>query len=270
MGKVRVLPWFIVPVLGVAIGFGGCGKGKQAEKADTNAPPTQSQTAEVTPPPAATPQPATTPPPAQTPPAGEVKKAPPPKHEAKAPLRPPAPVIRDFTVATGAALTVALGQELTTKDMPNGTPFTAQTKEPVVVDGTTVIPAGSTIHGVVTQSEKAPRLGGSSHMTVSFASIELANGESYAIQAQPVQFEGKSSTKGDIEKVVGGAVGGGVLGGVLGGKKGAAKGAAAGTIAGGVWAAATRGTDLYVTPGTEIKVTLSQDLKIPVKTGGRS
>jgi hypothetical protein len=278
----RILPWALSTALILALGFAACSKTKESASKDPSpqSPKASWQDSTIA---AVQPSPTTQAPPPEV---NTQKPAEPERQEARKERpretggasdrdvnrreTPSQPVIREFTVAAGSAIPVILDQELTTKTDAKGAQFTTKIKEAVVVDGVPVLPAQTTIRGVVMRSDRAPRLGGKAEMVVEFTGVELPNGESYAIQSEPIMFEGSSSTKGDVGKVIGGAVGGGVLGGVLGGKKGALKGAAAGGVAGGVWAAATRGSDLYVTQGTEISVTLRQGVQIPVKTGGRS
>ncbi len=268
MIRIRVLPWVLLVVVALVVGIGACSKVKEEKaQSDANLASGQTQQPEAAPPPA-TQTPTTEPAPAPERPRRETRRE--PRQETPPPAAEQQPTVHEYTVAAGQAVPVTISQELTTKTDVKGSQVTAKTTQPLIVDGATVIPAGSTVSGLITQSERAPRLGGSAKMTVEFTSVQLANGEVYPIRSEPLQFEGKSSTKGDIEKVVGGAVGGGVLGGVLGGKKGAVKGAAAGTVAGGVWAAATRGSDLYVTPGTEVQMTIAAPVRSPVTTGGRS
>jgi len=268
MRRIGVLPWVLLPILAFAIGLGACGK--KADKTDSNAAPAAdqvaantntNQTPETTQPPQTTPAPTPAPQPAKEPPKPERR------HE---PAPPPAPVTQDVTIAAGQALDVTLDRELTTKTDQSGTQFTTVTKEPIIIDGLTVIPIGSTVRGLVMTANRAPRLGGDADMTLEFNSVVLPDGRTMPISAEPLVFKGKSSTKGDIEKVVGGAVGGGILGGVLGGKKGALKGAAGGTVAGGVWAAATRGADLVIEQGREMKVTLTQPVSVSVEKKVRS
>jgi hypothetical protein len=169
---------------------------------------------------------------------------------------------RTVVVQPGDAMTVTLRQALSTESTPIGAKFDAVTQGPVVVDGAVAIPAGSIVHGSVASAERASALGGKARMQLRFDSITTPGGEGLAIAAQPLTLEGKSTARGDVEKVVGGAVGGGMLGGILGGKDGAAKGAAAGTVAGGIWAVATRGNDIVLASGTRMIVTLTAPLSV--------
>jgi hypothetical protein len=168
-------------------------------------------------------------------------------------------------VPTGTSIAARLEQSLSTKDGAEGGSFTATTLVDVTVDGTNVFPAGSTVRGSLSELKRAPNVGGSSRMTLRFTEITTPDGRSRPISANDLRFEGKSTTKGDVEKVLGGAVGGAILGGVLGGKKGAGKGAAIGGATGAVIAAATKGNDIVLDAGTKLDVTLTQSVSVPVK-----
>jgi hypothetical protein len=169
---------------------------------------------------------------------------------------------RVVVLEAGDAMTVVLQQALSTEATPVGAKFDAVTEGPILEDGVVAIPAGSTIRGSVAAAERASALGGKARMQLRFESLSTPDGRQLAITAQPLTLEGKSTARGDVEKVVGGAVGGGMLGGILGGKEGAAKGAAAGTVAGGIWAVATRGNDIVLPTGTKMIVTLTGSLPV--------
>jgi len=170
MRRITVLPWALLPILVFAIGLGACGK--KAERTASNAAPTTDQVAANTDtnqtteasPPAQPPQTTPTPPPPAPEPAKEQPR-PEKRHE---PAPPPAPVIQNVTIAAGQSLSVTLDRELTTKTDQSGTQFTTVTKEPIVIDGVTVIPIGSTVRGLVRTANRAPRLGGDADMTLEF------------------------------------------------------------------------------------------------------
>lgn len=209
---------------------------------------------------------------ASTPPA-EAKPDPPsepkpttPKPRVDKPAEParPATVTRVMEVPKGEAIRVCLQHEVSTEHGGAGQTFQASVKEPVRVNGVTVIPVNSTVDGSVTFSKRAPKIGGKAQMTLEFTQITTPDGKPHRIFADALQLEGESTTSGDVQKVVGGTVGGAIIGGVLGGKKGAIKGAAGGAAAGGIWAVATRGNDIVVDTNTEIDVTLARDLSLTV------
>ena len=49
-------------------------------------------------------------------------------------------------------------------------------KQPVVVDGATVIPAGAVLHGNITAAERSGRVKGRSHLAMRFTDVEI-NGQ---------------------------------------------------------------------------------------------
>jgi hypothetical protein len=178
--------------------------------------------------------------------------------------KPAAPTTRVYTVPAGTELVTTLDQRLSTDDVKAGQTFTGRTTNAIVVDGKTMIPAGSTVRGEVVVSSRAPNVGGKARMTLAFHDVVLPSGKTYALNAQSVALEGESTTGGDVEKIVGGAIGGAVIGGILGGKSGAAKGAAGGAAVGTVIAVATKGNDIVLEPGTKLGVLLRTDIGIPV------
>lgn len=185
-------------------------------------------------------------------------------HEEIPQPRETAPPARVLRVPAGTEIVVSLDQSLSTETATAGQPFSGRTTEPVEVDGATAIPAGSTVHGEVIVAKRAPNVGGRAKLTLSFGAVELPNGKRYPVSAETLYLEGESTTKGDVEKVVGGALGGAIIGGILGGKSGAVKGAAAGTAVGGVVAVATKGNDIVLDPGTKVGMTLEEDVGITV------
>ncbi len=259
--------WILVPVLALSVGLFGCGKSKDSDRASDRTGQTEGDVAEQQAQQQNEPAPGGDRQAAETRPStGEESRGSQPSggtHREDRPAR-PAPVVRDLAVPAGHEIVASLQSEISTKQTKSGETFTALTKEPVRVEGYEAIPAGSTLHGEVVSSQRAPRLGGRAKITLQFSQIVTPGGESFAIGAEPLHLEGQSTTSGDIQKVLGGAVGGTVIGGILGGKKGAGKGAAAGAAAGGVIAVATRGKDIVLPPGTAVSVTLTAPLHVPV------
>jgi hypothetical protein len=136
----------------------------------------------------------------------------------------------------------------------------------VVIDGDTVIPAGSTVSGTVTDVERSGRVEGRAHIAFAFNQARI-NGEREDLKTNPLTFEADATKTKDAEKVGIGAVGGAILGGILGGKKGAGKGAIAGGAAGTGVVLATRGEEVTVNEGTNVTATLAQPLtvRIPIR-----
>lgn len=139
----------------------------------------------------------------------------------------------------------------------------ARLKQSVVVDGATVIPAGSMLLGNVTAVERAGRVKGKSHLALRFTDVEI-NGQRERLRTAELTFEGAADTKGDVTKIGGGAGIGAVIGGIVGGASGAAKGAAIGGAAGTGTVLATRGKEVELASGAALDTTLAAEFNTRV------
>ena len=90
-----------------------------------------------------------------------------------APAEPPKPVYRDVSAAVGTALSLSLITPLSTETAKVETPVTARLRQPIVVDGFTVVPAGATLHGDVTDVERAGRVKGRSRLVIRFTEVQV-------------------------------------------------------------------------------------------------
>lgn len=167
---------------------------------------------------------------------------------------PPRPVYRDVSAPVGTALSLSLITPLSSETAKVETPVTARVRQPIVVDGFTVIPAGATLHGDVIEVERAGRVKGRSRLVIRFAEVQI-NGQRDPLRTNPLTFEGEQTKGEDAVKVGGGAGIGAVIGGIVGGASGAAKGAAIGGAAGAGTVLATRGKDVVLAEGTELNAT---------------
>ncbi len=250
--------YLLILLLGIALG--ACSKSNESRTADQSATQDQAAVEQAQEPQESAPVEETAPaPPAERPREPRPEPKPEPKPE---PTPEPTIVEKQLSVGPGEELLVALQSGLSTETNKQGDGFTATTRQPVLVDGVEVIPAGSTVHGEVAYAERAARIGGKAKLTLRFNQITIPGDRSHPIEVEPMRLEGESTTSGDVQKVLGGAVGGGIIGGVLGGKKGAGKGAAAGAAAGGIWAVATRGNDIVLDSGTEMRIELNSTLTV--------
>ncbi|HEX2092288.1 MAG TPA: hypothetical protein VHG28_07790 [Longimicrobiaceae bacterium] len=175
----------------------------------------------------------------------ERREPPPQSHEPEPapeevlPAEPEAPRAVTRTAPAGTSFGVRLDRALSTRDARVGDTFTATLDEPLVAsDGTTLIPAGATVHGRVTEAQASGGAGQRARIAVTFTSISHG-GETYPIEgtvtsAPPARLVTRDSRTEQAAKVAGGAAIGGVVGRVLGRDTrstviGAAVGAAAGT-----------------------------------------
>jgi len=259
----------------LATGCGGSSNGTPQNPETAPAPATQPAAAPTEAPPPAEPAPAApapaprqsaprqsaapSRPAAPAPAASNAAPAPAPR-----PAEPPKPVYRDVSAAVGTALSLSLITPLSTETAKVETPVTARLRQPIVVDGFTVVPAGATLHGDVTEVERAGRVKGRSRLVFRFAEVQV-NGQRDPFRTNALTFEGEATKGEDAAKVGGGAGIGAVIGGIVGGASGAAKGAAIGGAAGGGAVLATRGKDVELAEGTELNTSLASPYSVRVE-----
>jgi hypothetical protein len=238
---------------GLTLLLAGCSRAPEPEKSPN---PTASAPAPAAVPPGAPPgsteQSSTQPPPTPAP-ANSVPAEPPP---------PPKPTV----VPTGTAISARIGSELSSKSSHNGDEFVATVTSPVKVKGVVLIPAGSTIHGVVTEAKSAGKFKGEADLMISAHSI-VVGGQTHAIQVSTIGSTTKGKGKRTAGMVGGGAAGGALIGGIAGGGKGALIGGAVGAGAGTAGAALT-GNNRDITMPAETIVTFR--LTGPLKLGASS
>ena len=177
----------------------------------------------------------------------------------------PRPTFRDVTAPVGTALVLSLITPISTETAKVETPVTARVRQAVTIDGTTIIPAGATLHGDVTEVERAGRIKGRSRLTIRFSEV-MVEGQRDPLRTNAITFEGEATTGKDAAKVGGGAGLGAIIGGIAGGGSGAAKGAAIGGAVGTGAVLATRGKDVELADGAEINATLASPFSIRVQT----
>jgi len=130
--------------------------------------------------------------------------------------------------------------------------FEATTAADLVIDGRTLVPAGSIMRGVVSSVQPAGRLKRKAEMTVTFDQITI-DGRSYPIRGTVTQAIEGEGVKGDLPRAGVGAGVGAIIGGILGGFKGAMAGI---LIGGGGTIAATEGKEVELPQGTVLRVRL--------------
>jgi hypothetical protein len=174
------------------------------------------------------------------------------------------PEYREVTIPAGTSLPLEMTSTISSESAQVEAPVSARLRNALIVNGDTMIPAGSVVRGTVTDVERAGRVQGRAHLSFAFNEVSM-NGGREDLKTNPLTFEAEASKGEDATKVGAGAVGGAILGGILGGKKGAAKGAAGGAAAGTGVVLATRGKEVTVTEGTDVTATLAQPMTLRVR-----
>ena len=182
-----------------------------------------------------------------------------------------------YSVKAGTVVRVRLEQKLSSKTSHSGEAFRTTTRDPIYSSGGVVlIPAGSTVHGVVSSAIPAKKDGHPGSIDVRFTSITLPNKHHSAISGMLVSLEaggttsdnegsavGKKTTKRNLKFIGGGAAGGAVIGAIAGGGKGALIGAGIGAIGGFIGKKLKKGNEAEVKSGTEFGVYLNRSVSLP-------
>jgi hypothetical protein len=98
------------------------------------------------------------------------------------------------TIPAGTALTVKTTSQISERD-PVGRTFTGQVAQDVVVNGATVLKAGTAVIGKITASRSSSRPGrGSAPLGVALTSMK-ANGSTVAVKTASVQPQGATTAQ---------------------------------------------------------------------------
>jgi hypothetical protein len=138
------------------------------------------------------------------------------------------------SLPTGTAVKMKLETTLATFSSKAGDPFSARVTEPVVMDGKTVIPVGTTIEGRVTKTNEPRRIAGKPTIGIFPENMVLPNGDKFVLNASLVdtnarhgtdvntegQFKGDGHDGKDLTEIGLGTGGGMLVGGLAGGGKG--------------------------------------------------
>ncbi|MFO1502308.1 MAG: glycine zipper 2TM domain-containing protein [Steroidobacteraceae bacterium] len=176
---------------------------------------------------------------------------------------PPSVPAKPLIVPEGTQLSLALAQEVSTKDAKVGDTIRATVAADVRVDDKVAIAAGTTVAGQITDVVSgSSKIGGVPRLGMSFDRLELPGNRDVPI-AGVVTERGKSDTARDTVKIVGGAAAGAILGHqVKGGDKGKVIGGLLGGAIGAV-AAQKTGTEVKLAAGTQLSISLSSPVEIP-------
>ena len=181
---------------------------------------------------------------------------------------PAAAMVRVFTVPEGTVLVGRLDSTIGSDTSQVDDPVEVTLTEAVLVQSTDVLPAGSTIRGVVTVAEPAGNVSGRASLAVRFTSVSVAGrDESYPLSAG-LSVKADSTRQTDAKKIGIPAAGGAVVGAIIGGKKGAGIGAVVGGAAGSAIVLTSSGPEVHLTGGTPLSLPLEQamiDVRVPIK-----
>jgi hypothetical protein len=183
---------------------------------------------------------------------------------------------------TGTAVKMKLETTLATFSSKAGDPFSARVTQPVIMDGKTVIPIGTTVEGRVTKSSEPRRGAGKPTIAIFPENLVLPNGDKFMLNATLVdtnaghgtdvntegQFKGAGHDGKDLTEIGMGTGGGMLIGGLAGGGKGLLIGGAIGaTVTVTHWLGKHRSAMLPA--GTELVMELSRPMTMTVASAGQ-
>jgi hypothetical protein len=190
------------------------------------------------------------------------------------------------SVPSGTALMVKLQTTLATFSNKVGDPFQGRLDQPVVLNGQTLLPAGTIVEGRITKVSEPRRIAGKATLGILPEAVILPTGERYFLDATLIdtnigsgtdvndegQFKGSGHDRRDQLEVGGGAAGGMLIGGLVGGPPGILIGGAVG--AGSTTAHwLTKHHSAVLPAGTELTLELNRPLSMTppvVASGGGS
>jgi hypothetical protein len=162
---------------------------------------------------------------------------------------------------------VPVGQEIdvrlqTALSSATATPeqrFTATTAVDLMQGDRVLIPAGSTVRGIVSSVDKAGNIDRTGRLTLAFDQITV-RGREHEFRGMATEVFESRGIRDEVGTVGAAGAVGAIVGGIIGGVKGAIIGAGVGT--GGV-IVATEGKDIELPAGTIVRVRLDTPLRIP-------
>lgn len=176
------------------------------------------------------------------------------------------PAFREATIPAGTVFHARLETPVASDTSRVEDRVTASLTRPVVVDDAEVVPAGSTLTGVVTGAKPSGRVKGRAQVAFRLDVLTVPGGDGQRVRTHTVAVEAPSTKKSDALKIGAPAAGGAILGGILGGGKGAAIGGAVGGGAGTAVVLATPGKEVRLPAGSAVTVRLVEPVTVRVPT----
>ena len=156
---------------------------------------------------------------------------------------------------------VRLNDAIGSKTAQAGQTFTASVMDPIVVDGRTLIPAGATVSGEVTDAKSAGRFKGAAELAITIRSVRVG-GVAHTLAASTVSQTSTGKGKRSAALIGGGGGAGALIGGLAGGGKGALIGALAGAGAGTAGAGLTGNREITLPAESAVSFKLTQSLRL--------
>ncbi len=170
-------------------------------------------------------------------------------------------ILSGVTIPSGTTVDVKIHSQVSSRDAKVGDRVTGATLADLVINGATVIPAGSTVAGEVTAVKPASETRAAAVLKFTFTSI--ANRPAHLAMILPdLEARARAANHAvDAAIVVGGAAAGAVIGNQTGNQHGTEIGGVVGAVGGGV-AAANIGANVQLKAGETAKLKFTQALSL--------
>jgi len=159
-----------------------------------------------------------------------------------------------LTVPAGTRLVIRMTDSIDTRRHGTGHRFRGQLESALAVNGATVVPRGTFVHGRITQSKETARVAGSSELVIEFTDI-MIDDQLFEIKTTGLQ----ARTNNEAGRTVGRTARAAALGGLISGSSGARTGAKVGVGA----SILTSDASINVPAGTILQTSLGAPLELP-------
>ncbi len=166
-----------------------------------------------------------------------------------------APQPQTVTLPAGTRLVIRISDTVDTRRHGAGHRFRGQLEGALLVDGVTVAPRGSFVHGRITDSKQSGRAVGSSKLSIEFTDL-MIDDQLFEIRTGQIQ----AKTGNEAGRTVGRTARAAAIGGLISGSSGARTGAKVGAGA----AILTSGASINIPAGTLLESNLAAPLTLPL------
>jgi type IV secretory pathway VirB10-like protein len=181
------------------------------------------------------------------------------------PVAPPEPEFLELVVPADAVIGLQLESTVSSDRAKVEDAVDARVTRDVRVGGRVAIPAGSLVHGTVTEVERGGKVRERARLGIRFHTVVLATGDRLTLRTDAITREGAAPGRESAAKIGGAAVGGAILGAILGGGKGAAIGGAVGAGSGTAAVMAGERNIVTVPAGSTVSVRIQQPVTVTVE-----
>ena len=174
---------------------------------------------------------------------------------------PVAQTSRGVTVPSGTAVSVSVNTQISSETAQVGDTWTGTVNEAIVIDGRTVIPAGSTVTGTVNAVTPASK-GDRASLDLAMSSINV-EGRTYRVHGGTEAIIAGSTRARNLGAIAAGTAAGAIVGkAVSGSGKGALIGGLIGAAATGGAVAKSKGYQVVLKEGTDLTFTTTESVAV--------